>query len=121
MSAQPVCASETCGTAGSSRRRAASILPLPLRDALYVKDVGSGETVCLTDQWAQQRVVAVFLRHVGCALCAQLASGIASLQPQLSRAGVELVAVSLGLVEEGREWLVRTGWPGTLGVASRRR
>ena len=81
-------------------------------DALIVVDVNTGARVQLAHRWQDARCVVVFLRHLGCALCANLADGLARVQPQLAAANVDLVAISLGSLEEGREWVRKRNWPG---------
>ena len=111
---------ESTGSANVSStrpRRPSAVLPLSVRQSLNMLNASTGASVVLADQWRNTRCVVVFLRHLGCRLCAQLAAGIATLQPRLAAAGVELVGVSMGTVEEGQEWLRRTGWPGACYVA----
>eukprot|EP01062_Namystynia_karyoxenos_P062101 TRINITY_DN55028_c0_g1_i1.p1 TRINITY_DN55028_c0_g1~~TRINITY_DN55028_c0_g1_i1.p1 ORF type:complete len:625 (+),score=168.33 TRINITY_DN55028_c0_g1_i1:119-1876(+) len=83
-----------------------------------------GKRHMLLDVWKSRRIVAVFLRHVGCRFCRQLTAGALTLRSRLRELAaadesvepVEVVLFTLSAPADIAPWRELTGWDGEVYV-----
>ena len=88
--------------------------------ALFISFMSSSPSVFPTSPsslfslFSTRRIVLLFLRHVGCVFCHAFLSYYNSYMEELRDAGVTLVAVTLGSVEQAKILAERVGWKGEM-------
>eukprot|EP00518_Triparma_eleuthera_P018090 CAMPEP_0197545810 /NCGR_PEP_ID=MMETSP1320-20131121/701_1 /TAXON_ID=91990 /ORGANISM="Bolidomonas sp., Strain RCC2347" /LENGTH=606 /DNA_ID=CAMNT_0043105347 /DNA_START=13 /DNA_END=1833 /DNA_ORIENTATION=+ len=77
-----------------------------------------GTQIPISSLWKDRKVVLIFLRQLGCRFCRQQVSEIMdfSLKRKLAQHDVVLCLISLGNVEQVKEWLEVTGYDGELYI-----
>jgi len=98
-----------------TRKRTATDSTLPTS---LVKSASTGESIALTTLWQSRKVVIVFLRQLACRFCQQQIAGINEykLVERLRAKDITTVCVSLGSVEQAKQWLEDTKFQGELYV-----
>ncbi|XP_002977235.2 thioredoxin-like protein AAED1, chloroplastic [Selaginella moellendorffii] len=72
----------------------------------------SGNVISLTDLWKDRTAVVAFARHFGCILCRKRADVLASKKEVFDGAGVSLVLVGPGTVDQAKAFASQTQFPG---------
>ncbi|GLJ45198.1 hypothetical protein SUGI_0951330 [Cryptomeria japonica] len=72
----------------------------------------SGKAVRLTDLWKERKAVVGFARHFGCVLCRKRADILASQKGSMDAAGVALVLIGPGSIDQAKEFAKQTQFPG---------
>lgn len=72
----------------------------------------TGDELLLTDLWQDRRAVVAWARHFGCLLCRKRASLLAASKAEMDAAGVALVIIGPGNVEQARGFAEQTNFPG---------
>ena len=90
-------------------------IPLP---NIFVQHVNSGKRTKLWEIWSDKKVVLCFLRQLGCRFCQQRLKQLNSIKEKLDKCEppVDLVAISMGSIEQGKEVLKLTNFKGHLYV-----
>lgn len=74
----------------------------------------NGNTIHLTDLWKDRKAVVGFARHFGCVLCRKRADVLASQKSQMDAAGVALVLIGPGNIEQAKAFADQTQFPGEI-------
>jgi len=74
----------------------------------------NGNTLHLTDLWKDRKAVIGFARHFGCVLCRKRADVLASQKSQMDAAGVALVLIGPGNIEQAKAFADQTKFPGEI-------
>lgn len=74
----------------------------------------NGNMVHLTDLWKDRKAVVGFARHFGCVLCRKRADVLASQKSQMDAAGVALVLIGPGNIEQAKTFAEQTKFPGEI-------
>ncbi|KAK9158128.1 hypothetical protein Scep_004702 [Stephania cephalantha] len=74
-----------------------------LLDKVEVLDL-DGKEIALTDLWKDRKTVVAFARHFGCVLCRKRADYLASVKDKMDKAGVALVLIGPGSVDQLKIW-----------------
>ncbi|KAK3151276.1 hypothetical protein QOZ80_3AG0243870 [Eleusine coracana subsp. coracana] len=72
----------------------------------------SGKAVPVVDLWKDRKAVVAFARHFGCVLCQKRADLLASKQDVMQAAGVALVLIGPGNVEQAKAFSEQTKFKG---------
>ncbi|KAL6649715.1 hypothetical protein ACP70R_013939 [Stipagrostis hirtigluma subsp. patula] len=72
----------------------------------------SGKAVPIVDLWKDRKAVVAFARHFGCVLCRKRADLLASKQDVMQAAGVALVLIGPGTVEQAKAFCEQTKFKG---------
>lgn len=72
----------------------------------------NGNAIPITDLWKDRKVVVAFARHFGCVLCRKRADYLASKKEQMDAAGVTLVLIGPGTVEQAKAFAEQTKFQG---------
>ncbi|KAL6644857.1 hypothetical protein ACP70R_016465 [Stipagrostis hirtigluma subsp. patula] len=72
----------------------------------------SGKAVPIVDLWKDRKAVVAFARHFGCVLCRKRADLLASKQDVMKAAGVALVLIGPGTVEQAKAFAEQTKFKG---------
>ncbi|NP_001354055.1 Thioredoxin-like protein AAED1, chloroplastic [Zea mays] len=72
----------------------------------------SGKTVPIVDLWKERKAVVAFARHFGCVLCRKRADLLAAKQDDMQAAGVALVLIGPGSVEQAKAFCEQTKFKG---------
>uniref|UniRef100_A0A0A9GQN6 Thioredoxin-like protein AAED1, chloroplastic n=1 Tax=Arundo donax TaxID=35708 RepID=A0A0A9GQN6_ARUDO len=72
----------------------------------------SGKAVPVVDLWKDRKAVVAFARHFGCVLCRKRADLLASKQDVMQAAGVTLVLIGPGSVEQAKAFCEQTKFKG---------
>jgi len=85
---------------------------------MLVVRVSDGVPLSLQTVWQERRMVLVFLRHLGCRFCLEQTDAIVktALARRLKEFGIDFALVSLGSLEQARQWQEQTGYSGELYV-----
>lgn len=74
----------------------------------------NGNMAHLTDLWKDRKAVVGFARHFGCVLCRKRADILASQKSQMDAAGVALVLIGPGNIEQAKTFAEQTKFPGEI-------
>lgn len=80
-------------------------------DKVEVFDL-SGKTVPIVDLWRDRKAVVAFARHFGCVLCRKRADVLASKKDLMDAAGVALVLIAPGTVDQAIAFCEQTKFKG---------
>ncbi|KAK9123772.1 hypothetical protein Sjap_013374 [Stephania japonica] len=80
-------------------------------DKVKVFDL-DGKEIALTDLWKDRKAVVAFARHFGCVLCRKRADYLASVKDKMDEAGVALVLIGPGSVDQARAFSQQTKFKG---------
>ncbi|CAN1274932.1 Thioredoxin-like protein AAED1, chloroplastic, partial [Linum perenne] len=80
-------------------------------DSVKVVDL-SGEELPISDLWKDRKVVVAFARHFGCVLCRKRADYLAAKKDVMDAAGVTLVLIGPGSVDQARTFFEQTKFQG---------
>ncbi|XP_066384430.1 DNA topoisomerase 6 subunit A3-like [Miscanthus floridulus] len=72
----------------------------------------SGKAVPIVDLWKERKAVVAFARHFGCVLCRKRADLLAAKQDVMQAAGVALVLIGPGSVEQAKAFCEQTKFKG---------
>ncbi|KAH9329230.1 hypothetical protein KI387_001338, partial [Taxus chinensis] len=72
----------------------------------------SGNVVRLADLWKERKAVVGFARHFGCVLCRKRADILASQKGTMDAAGVALVLIGPGSIEQAKAFAEQSQFPG---------
>ncbi|XP_039131928.1 thioredoxin-like protein AAED1, chloroplastic [Dioscorea cayenensis subsp. rotundata] len=72
----------------------------------------NGNAVPLSDLWRDRKAVVAFARHFGCVLCRKRADLLASEKEAMDAAGVALVLIGPGSVDQARKFVEQTKFKG---------
>uniref|UniRef100_A0A0E0KC82 Thioredoxin domain-containing protein n=1 Tax=Oryza punctata TaxID=4537 RepID=A0A0E0KC82_ORYPU len=72
----------------------------------------SGKAVPVVDLWKDRKAVVAFARHFGCVLCRKRADLLAAKQDAMEAAGVALVLIGPGTVEQAKAFYDQTKFKG---------
>ncbi|KAM0875612.1 hypothetical protein ACQ4PT_036718 [Festuca glaucescens] len=72
----------------------------------------SGKAVPVVDLWKDRKAVVAFARHFGCVLCRKRADLLAAKQDAMEAAGVSLVLIGPGTVEQAKAFSDQTKFKG---------
>ncbi|WVZ56542.1 hypothetical protein U9M48_007053 [Paspalum notatum var. saurae] len=72
----------------------------------------SGKAVPIVDLWKDRKAVVAFARHFGCVLCRKRADLLAAKQDVMQAAGVALVLIGPGSVEQAKAFCEQTKFKG---------
>ncbi|VAI07057.1 hypothetical protein VPH35_073491 [Triticum aestivum] len=72
----------------------------------------SGKAVPVADLWRDRKAVVAFARHFGCVLCRKRADLLAAKQEAMEAAGVSLVLIGPGTVEQAKAFSDQTKFKG---------
>lgn len=72
----------------------------------------SGKAVPIVDLWKERKAVVAFARHFGCVLCRKRADLLAAKQDDMQAAGVALVLIGPGSVEQAKAFCEQTKFKG---------
>ncbi|KAF0903938.1 hypothetical protein E2562_030077 [Oryza meyeriana var. granulata] len=72
----------------------------------------SGKAVPIVDLWKDRKAVVAFARHFGCVLCRKRADLLAAKQDAMEAAGVALVLIGPGTVEQAKAFYEQTKFKG---------
>ncbi|KAG8063833.1 hypothetical protein GUJ93_ZPchr0003g18090 [Zizania palustris] len=72
----------------------------------------SGKAVPIVDLWKDRKAVVAFARHFGCVLCRKRADLLAAKQDAMEAAGVVLVLIGPGTVEQAKAFSEQTKFKG---------
>ncbi|KAI3869789.1 hypothetical protein MKW98_030970 [Papaver atlanticum] len=82
-----------------------------LLDKVEVFDL-SGKGVIISDLWNDRKTLVAFSRHFGCVLCRKRADYLASVKDKLDAAGVTLVLIGPGSVDQAKVFYEQTKFKG---------
>ncbi|RWR81777.1 thioredoxin-like protein AAED1, chloroplastic [Cinnamomum micranthum f. kanehirae] len=100
------------GSSGSSSK-VISEDPTSLLEGVQVLDL-SGKPFPITNLWNDRKAVIAFARHFGCVLCRKRADFLASKKDIMDAAGVALVLIGPGSVEQAKAFSVQTKFQGEI-------
>ncbi|KAK1271739.1 hypothetical protein QJS04_geneDACA016195 [Acorus gramineus] len=80
-------------------------------DTVEVFDL-TGKTIPLSDLWRDRKAVVAFARHFGCVLCRKRADLLASRKETMDAAGVALILIGPGNVEQAKAFASQTNFKG---------
>lgn len=73
-----------------------------------------GKAVKISDLWRDRKAVIAFARHFGCVLCRKRADLLASKKEVMDAAGVALILIGPGSVEQAKTFSEQTKFPGEI-------
>ncbi|CAH9078254.1 unnamed protein product [Cuscuta epithymum] len=82
-------------------------------DNVEVYDL-SGKGVPISDLWKDRRAVVAFARHFGCVLCRKRADDLAAVKDKMDAAGVALVLIGPGNVDQAKTFRAQTDFRGEI-------
>ncbi|KAI3932748.1 hypothetical protein MKW92_026021 [Papaver armeniacum] len=82
-----------------------------LLDKVEVFDL-SGKGFIISDLWNDRKTLVAFARHFGCVLCRKRADYLASVKDKLDAAGVTLVLIGPGSVDQAKVFYEQTKFKG---------
>ncbi|XP_044375586.1 DNA topoisomerase 6 subunit A3 isoform X2 [Aegilops tauschii subsp. strangulata] len=109
----PAAAATKPGAIGSAAEAAAAPAEGLVRSlqGVEVFDL-SGKAVRVADLWKDRKAVVAFARHFGCVLCRKRADLLAAKQEAMEAAGVSLVLIGPGTVEQAKAFSDQTKFKG---------
>ncbi|XP_019184935.1 PREDICTED: thioredoxin-like protein AAED1, chloroplastic [Ipomoea nil] len=72
----------------------------------------NGQGIPISDLWKDRRAVVAFARHFGCVLCRKRADYLASVKDKMDAAGVALVLIGPGSVDQAKTFYAQTKFKG---------
>ncbi|KAL2481459.1 Thioredoxin-like protein AAED1 [Abeliophyllum distichum] len=99
-----------CSIAGS-KTSAVSEDSTNLLDTVQVFDL-NGNGIPISDLWKDRKAVVAFARHFGCVLCRKRADHLAAEKDKMDAAGVALVLIGPGSVDQARAFSNQTKFKG---------
>ncbi|XP_058071667.1 thioredoxin-like protein AAED1, chloroplastic [Magnolia sinica] len=97
-----ISASSNSGSSGQSSMKVSNDTTNPL-ERVEVFDL-SGKAIPISDLWKDRKAVVAFARHFGCVLCRKRADFLASKKDKMDAAGVALVLIGPGSVDQAKEF-----------------
>ncbi|KAK6152422.1 hypothetical protein DH2020_015057 [Rehmannia glutinosa] len=82
-----------------------------LLDSVVVFDL-NGNEIPISDLWKDRKAVVAFARHFGCVLCEKRADYLASEKDKMDAAGVALVLIGPGSVDQAKAFFEQTKFKG---------
>ncbi|ONK62398.1 uncharacterized protein A4U43_C07F3460 [Asparagus officinalis] len=73
-----------------------------------------GKAVKISDLWRGRKAVVAFARHFGCVLCRKRADLLASKKEVIDAAGVALVLIGPGSIDQAKTFSEQTKFPGEI-------
>lgn len=80
-------------------------------DSVQVFDL-DGNKVAISDLWKNRKAVVAFARHFGCVLCRKRADYLAAQKDKMDAAGVALVLIGPGSVDQAKTFAGQTKFKG---------
>ncbi|XP_051114382.1 thioredoxin-like protein AAED1, chloroplastic isoform X2 [Andrographis paniculata] len=80
-------------------------------DSVLVYDL-NGNEVRISDLWKERKAVVAFARHFGCVLCRKRADYLAAVKDKMDAAGVSLVLIGPGSIDQARKFSEQTKFKG---------
>ncbi|KAG9150142.1 hypothetical protein Leryth_009724 [Lithospermum erythrorhizon] len=80
-------------------------------DGVFLLDL-KGNSVPITDLWKDRKAVVAFARHFGCVLCRKRADYLAAEKDKMDAAGVALVLIGPGNIDQARAFSEQTKFKG---------
>ncbi|KAI5639452.1 hypothetical protein M9H77_00593 [Catharanthus roseus] len=84
-----------------------------LLDSVQVFDL-NGNTISISDLWKDRKAVVAFARHFGCVLCRRRADYLAAHKDKMDAAGVTLILIGPGSVEQANTFAEQTKFKGEI-------
>nr|GMD67621.1 thioredoxin-like protein AAED1, chloroplastic [Ipomoea batatas] len=72
----------------------------------------NGQGIPISDLWKDRRAVVAFARHFGCVLCRKRADYLAAVKDKMDAAGVALVLIGPGSVDQAKTFYAQTKFKG---------
>ncbi|XP_077214054.1 thioredoxin-like protein AAED1, chloroplastic isoform X1 [Tasmannia lanceolata] len=82
-----------------------------LLESVEVFDL-NGKAIPISDLWKDRKAVVAFARHFGCVLCRKRADLLASKKERMDAAGVALVLIGPGSVDQAKAFSMQTNFKG---------
>ncbi|CAI9098098.1 OLC1v1034681C1 [Oldenlandia corymbosa var. corymbosa] len=101
-------ASKICILTSAVSERTASLL-----DSVKVLNL-NGDEVVISDLWKDRKAVVAFARHFGCVLCRKRADYLAAHKDKMDKAGVALVLIGPGSVDQAKTFAEQTKFKGEI-------
>ncbi|KAL8129774.1 hypothetical protein V2J09_018929 [Rumex salicifolius] len=80
-------------------------------DEVKVLDL-EGNAISISDLWKDRKAVVAFARHFGCVLCRKRADYLAAKKEEMDKAGVALVLIGPGNIDQARAFSQQTKFKG---------